>query len=182
MSSQLGSIVRQIATFFGGTYDPILRVYPEPQIPNLSVVRRSYPKRDDYGLYTFRMPPGTATGCQMVVQPSMTSDRRVALPGIQGRRKVRYFIELNCFIVSSERYVEDTQDWVYDQRDQVYDLIRTDPTLGSGGFEVGAFQVGEGDEDPSINWQMWPPDTDTENDQTKVYTVFSFEAHAFEVG
>lgn len=176
------SVLDQTCQFFGGPYDTFTRTYRTPTVTGLSVVRRAWPKRDDYAEYVFGQPPGTMTGAIMVAQIAHSNDHRAALPGIQGRREVFYEMELNCFVWSKALYVEDCQDFVYQLEDAIKTKIRTDPTLGSGGFEAGNFQVGEGPAG-SIG------DIDTEFQQggmkqegTKAFMRISFTATAYEVG
>lgn len=175
------TIVDQICQFFGGAYDSTTHSYHTPTVTGLSVVRRAFQKRDDFADYFYGQPAGTATGCQMVVFLPDTKDRRVALPAVTGRRKTNFAVELHCFVWSKALYAEDTQDFVNALCDGIVAKIRTDPALGTGGIENGAFQVGEGQEDGGgeIATHMAQPYTDTEG--TKTYLLVSFEAHSFDV-
>src|SRR5204862_827413 len=139
-----------------------------PAVSGLGVVRRAWAKREDYAEFFYGQPPGTATGCQMIVQLPGGADRRLAGPSVAGRRLVRYTVELHCFVWSTAPYVEDTQDFMYALRDALIAKVRADPTLGSGGIEAGQFHVGEGGDlggDGEITWDM-SAQVDTEQDAT----------------
>jgi len=175
------TVIDQVCQFFGGAYDAATHTYRSPAVAGLSVVRRAWAKRDDFADYFAGQTVGTATGCQMVVQIPDTRDRRVALPAIQGRRKVHYGIDLHCFIWSKAAYAEDCQDFVYTLRDAIIARIRTDPTLGTGGIENNAFQVGEGSEDGGGEIATHMEQGATEAEGTKAYLLIQFEAHAYDV-
>lgn len=175
------TVLDQVCQFFGGAYDPGTRTYRTPTVSGLSVVRRAWAKRDDYADYFVGQAQGTMTGAQMVVQVPDTRDRRVALPAIQGRRKVHYALELHCFVWSKALYVEDCQDFTYGLRDAIIARIRTDPTLGTGGIEAGNFQVGEGSEDGGGEIMTHVEQPATVDDATKAYLLVTFEAHAYDV-
>jgi len=175
------TILDQICQFFGGPYDPVTRTYHTPTVAGLTVVRRGFAKRNYFEEFFYNAPAGTVTGCILVAQITDTRDRRVAVPAIQGRRKVHYAVELHGFLWSKAGYVEDGQDFGYGLRDAMVAKIRTDPTLGSGGIEAGNFQVGEGSEDGGgeivTNLNQWV----TEDEASKGYMLISFEAHAYDV-
>jgi hypothetical protein len=183
------TVLDQVCQFFGGPYDANTHTYRTPPAPllaaGLSVVRRAWAKRDDFFDYTANLGSpvgvGVATGCQMVAQIGDTRDHRVALPAIQGRRKVHYAIDLHCFIWSKARYAEDCQDFTYTLRDALVAKIRTDPTLGTGGIENNAFQVGEGSEDGGGEIVTHMEQAASEAEDTKAYLLISFEAHAYDV-
>jgi len=170
-----------VCQFFGGPYDDQTRTYRTPTIPGVGLVRRAWPREDNGADYFLGMPPGTATGCVIVVQITDTHDTRVALPAVAGRRLVRYVVELHCFFLSTARMVEDCQDAVHALHDAVKARIRTDPTLGTGGIENNAFQVGEGAADGG-EIAAHIEQGGTVNGETKAYMAISFEAHAYEVG
>lgn len=174
------AVLDGLCRFYGGPEDPPTHTYRSPTISGLSVVRRAWAKRDDSGEYYVGKPPGTATGCQMVVQLPRGGDRRATFPAVAGLRKTRYGVELHCFIRSTASYSEDTQDFGYQLRDQIIAKVRTDPTCGSGGFEQGGFQVGEGD-GPDVEWEYDQAETNTD-DVTLAYLKVTFEAHAYEQG
>lgn len=171
------TVADQICQYFGGPYVPAFRNYRTPTVAGISLVRRAWAKRDDFADYFFGQPPGTATGCQMVVWLSDDSDRRVALPAVTGRRKVRYQVEMHCFVWSTASYAEDVTDFVYALGDAIKAKIRTDPTLGTGGIENNAFQVGEGDGEIALHREQGA----TTDEGTKAYLLVQFEAHAYDV-
>jgi len=175
------TVIDQVCQFFGGPYDATTRTYRTPTVTGLSVVRRAWAKRDDFADYFAGQPQGTMTGCQMVVQIADTRDHRVALPAIQGRRKVHYAVEAHCFVWSKAPYAEDTQDFVYTLSDAIVAKIRTDPTLGTGGIETGNFQVGEGSEDGGGEILTHREQGATTDEGTKAYLLIAFEAHAYDV-
>lgn len=176
------TVIDTVCTFFGGAYDSATHTYRTPQVTAaggvLGVVRRAFPKVEDFNEYTLAAP-GVQTGTIMVVQiPDIIDGPRVALPAIQGRRKVSYILDLHCFVWSTAAYGEDCQDFTYALRDAITARIRTDVTLGSGGIENNGFQVGEGD--GRINTHIEQGNTD--DGATKAYMCITFEAHAYEVG
>lgn len=183
-TSTTASVLDQICQFFGGPYDATTHTYHTPTVAGLTVVRRGFAKRTYFEEFFLNAPVGTQTGCILVAQITGTRDHRVALPAIQGRRKVHYPVELHGFLWSKAGYVEDGQDFGYALRDAMVAKIRTDPTLGSGGIENPAgtgFQAGEGSEDgggeivTEIN--QWV----TEDEASRGYMSISFEAHAYDV-
>lgn len=168
-----------VCQYFGGAYDAATHTYHTPTVAGLGVVRRAWAREDWAGEYWNGLTVGTPTGCIMVVQiPDIIDGPRVALPGIQGRRFVRYGVELHCFFMSKALFVEDCQDAVYALRDAVTAKIRTDPTLGSGGFEAGNFDAGEGQTPITARIEQGG----TVDGLTQAYMRISFEAHAYEVG
>lgn len=183
------TVLDQTCQFFGGAYDPLTHTYRTPPAgllaAGLSVVRRSWAKRDDFADYITNLGSpvgvGILTGAQMIAQIGDTRDHRVTLPAIQGRRKVHYGIDLHCFIWSKAPYSEDCQDFMYALRDALIARIRTDPTLGTGGIETGNFQVGEGSEDGGGEIATHMEQAVTEAEDTKAYLLISFEAHAYDV-
>lgn len=179
MSSH-ASVIDQIGQFLGGgAYDANLHTYHAAPVTGISVVRRSWPKRDDYNEYIFGQPPGTMTGCVVVIQIPGSHDRRDALPAVVGRRLVHYGVELHCFVWSKASYAEDCQDFVYALADAIKAKVRTDPTLGSGGFENGAFMAAEGPEgDLVVEIQQGG----MKQEGIKAYMRITFTATAYETG
>jgi hypothetical protein len=171
-------IVRDtICQFFGGPYDAATRTYRTPQVAGLGVVRRAWAKNDDHNDYYLGMPPGTACGSQMVVQLGDGHEQRVAMAGAtSGYKKVAYAVTLNLFLRGEVAYAEDAQDSWYALRDALIAKIRTDRTCGSGGFEAGGFQVGEGGE-PWIRWHM--EEANTSEELSLGYLSIEFEAHEY---
>lgn len=178
-------VADKVATYFGGTYDAPTRSYrtiPAPLLAaGLSLVKRGFSKRDDFADYFIGQAPGAMTGAMMIVYVPDDQDRRIALPAVQGRRKVHYAIELHCFVWSKAPYAEDVTDFVYDLGDAIVARIRLDPTLGTGGIETGNFQVGEGSEDGGGSITRHRDQAETTSDTTKAYLLISFEAHAYDV-
>lgn len=175
------TVVDQICQYFGGAYDANTHTYHFPPAAllaaGLSVVRRGVPKRNDWAEYIQGQPAGTMTGVVMLVWIGDDEDARVTLPAIQGRRKVRYVVELACYVWSKTAYAEDVSDFVYAFGDAIKTRIRLDPTLGTGGIEAGNFQVGEGDGRIAVHREQG----ETTADGTKAYISISFEAHAYDV-
>lgn len=176
--STAAAVIDAVCQFFGGPYDANTHTYHTPTVAGLGTVRRAWPKEDDFNEYTGGAA-GVATGCVMVAQISDIIDGpRAALPAIGGRRKVSYLIDLHCFIWSTALFGEDCQDFVYALRDAITARMRTDPTMGSGGIEVNAFQVGEGDGRIRTHIEQGA----TLAGATKAYMSISFEAHGYDVG
>lgn len=168
------SVLNQLGVYFGGTYDTATRSYRTPQISGLGVVRRAWAKNDDKADYYLGMSPGTATGSQLVIQLAGGDEQRVAFGGAtSGGKKVTYDVELNFFIRSSAGYAEDAQDDAYALRDAAIAHLRADRTCGSGGFEVGGFQVGEGT-DLGLTWSLSQARSSAQ--ETKAYLLLTFQA------
>lgn len=173
------TVIDQVCQFFGGPYDSATHTYHTPTVAGVGTVRRAWAGHDDFADYMFGMPLGTATGCVIVVQiPDKLDGPRAALPAVQGRRRVSYSVELHCYFWSTALYVEDCQDAVYALQDAITAKIRTDPTLGTGGIENNAFQVGEGDGRIVTHIEQGGQ----VDGSTKAYMSIAFEAHAYEVG
>lgn len=151
-----------ICAYFGGVYDPTSRSYRTPQIAGLGAVRRAAPKRMDAADFTLGQPAGTANGSIMIVYVPAGSEHRVAVAGAtSGIKQVDYTVGVELLIRSTAGYAEDAQDYAYTLLDAVIAHIRTDRTCGTGGFEAGGLQVGEG-ESPRFDWAMSPPETSAE--------------------
>lgn len=144
------TVLNQFAVYFGGPYDAATRTYRTPQLPGLGVVRRAWAKDDVHADYLLNMQAGTESGSQMVVQLSDGESMRRAL----GVKRVHYHVELHVFIRSVAAYAEDVQDYGYALRDAIVARIEADRTCGSGGFEAGGFQVGEGEGDMWLRWEF----------------------------
>lgn len=139
------SVLDGLCRYFGGqAYDLQTRSYRSPQVAGLGAVRRSFVKKADAADFYLDMATGTATGSQLIVQLPHATEKRIASPSVLGWKEVRHTVELHFFFVSTHRYAEDASDDFYALRDAVVAHIHADPTCGSGGFEVGGFQVGEG--------------------------------------
>jgi hypothetical protein len=164
-------VLDQLCTFFGGAYDPDTRTYRDPQVAGLGAVRRAFPKRDDKIYYT--LGATTDHGCVMVVQLRHGDERRIAVGGAtSGVKQCRYLAELHCFIRSTAAYAEDAYDYACDLREAIIARVHGDRTCGSGGIEVGGFQVGEGDS-PRFEWDLPPAETHAE--LTKLYLHIAFD-------
>lgn len=171
------TVLNQLCVYFGGAYDPATHTYRTPQVTGLGVVRRAWPKRDDHAEYYHGMPPGSLNGCQMVVQASGGSESRAAVGGaVSGLKRLNHHIELHCFIRSTAPYAEDTQDYAYGLRDAIFTHIHTDRTCGSGGFEAGGFQIGEGGE-PWLGWEL--AQARSSADASKSYLLITCDANEY---
>lgn len=174
-------VIQTTAQFFGGiTYDSTTRSYRNPTIGNLGVVKRGFPNQIDDADCFVGQPTGAATGSFMVVQCPSGEEKRVAVGGAtSGLKEARFNIQLHCFIISTEPYDEDVQDFTYQLRDNIVNKIHTDRTLGTGGFESGTgigFMVGEGGS-PWIRWTSDQPGVDPlAPNWRKQYLMVEFDA------
>jgi hypothetical protein len=167
------SVQDQICQFFGGPYSSATHDYRSPQVAGLGQVRRAFPKREDQADFTLGQA-GVANGCVMVVWLLDGDEKRIALAGaVDGRKEVRHVVQFHCFIRSTASYAEDAQDYAYGLLDGIRAHIHADRTCGSGGFENGAFQVGEGDA-PRFTWHM--EQGNTSEDVTEIYLLVSTDA------
>lgn len=171
-------IVQKVAEFFGGTtYDTNTRSYRNPTVSGLGVVRRGFTHQEDMSNYFINQPPGTASGSVMVVQCPSGHESRIAMAGAtNGLKEFRSLVQLHIFVVSNSSFSEDMQDYTYQLRDDIVNLMHTDRTLGTGGFEAGTgigFIVGEGGE-PWIRWNSSEPDF--EDNWWKMYLLIEFDA------
>jgi hypothetical protein len=178
------TLVDQICQFFGGAYDSTTHTYHTPTVAGLGAVRRGRSKRDDEADYfgtRISEVPGTKSGCMMLVHLPGGNDHRISLPAYQGTRKDHTTVELHCFIWSKEPLAEDAQDYVYALRDAIRARIASDVALGSGGIEVGGFQVGEPSEDGGVHGIEWDATLPTVmgNEGMKCTLHFRFEAHSY---
>lgn len=174
------TVRNQLGVYFGGPYDAARRLYATPGAPlvaGLYSVRRGWPKRFDKAEFFYGAPAPVATGAMGLPRLTGGSERRVAVGGAtSGVKKVMHDVEFGVWVYSTEPYAEDAYDAVVAMRDAIVERIRADRTCGSGGFEVGGFQVGEGGE-PWIRWRLSAPSTHAE--VTTLYLVISFEAHEY---
>jgi hypothetical protein len=179
----VATVIDKTAIFFGGPYDPLTHTYHQspPVLAGVGTVRRAHPKVEDFNEFTAGAL-GVATGAVIVVDAEGVDDGpRAALPAVQGRRLVRYAVCLQCFMWSTAAYAEDCVDFRHALYDTIIAKIRTDPTLGTGGFEAGYFQVGEGEGSLGvISTEM--TQGNTEDGATKAYMGIHFTATAYEVG
>jgi hypothetical protein len=166
-----------ICRYFGGAYDEQTRTYRSSPLSKagVGVVRRAWAKRDDHAGYFWGMPPGTRTGCQMVVQIPRSSERRIALGGEHGGMKqVTYEVVLNCFVRSNCPYAEDAQDDVYALRDALMEHMRADRTLGGA-----VFQAGEHNTDGMDGIDITYGQPETKAELTKSFVEITFAAIEF---
>lgn len=147
------AVIDRICCWYGGSYDPATRSYRNPQVPGLGAVRRGRPKTDvetDY--YLGASADGATAGSTMLVTVDTGTEQRETFAGYGGGLKlIRAHVALHVYVRGHAAYAEDVQDWLYDLLDAVRDRAREDPTLGSGGFEAGGFDLGEGGS-PWIGW------------------------------
>ncbi|WP_030237905.1 hypothetical protein [Streptomyces sp. NRRL S-350] len=137
------SVINGIGTFLGGPYDPATRTYRSSPVHGVGVVRRAFAKADDHADYYRGMPPGTRTGCQIVITiPDQSEYRETVGPEGVGLMRVLYTVELNVFIRSECEYAEDAQDDVYALRDALLARLRSDHTLGGCVFQAGEAVAG----------------------------------------
>jgi hypothetical protein len=78
---------------------------------------------------------------------------------------------------STAQYAEDVADFVYSLGDAITARIRADITLGTGGIENNAIQVGEGGTRIARHREQGA----TTDEGTKAYLLIQFEAHAYDV-
>jgi hypothetical protein len=174
-----------VACWFGGIYDPITRSYNNPQVRGLGTVRRARPKvQSDEEYYLGAAQSGSLIGSTMLVHLDTWSEKRVAISGAFGGLKlIQAACVLHVFMVSRTEFAEDAQDGFYELLDGDEDSlslrIRQDRCMGTGGFEAGGFQCGEGGA-PSITWQIEPADVSSE--MTSAYASCSFNIDFFRQG
>lgn len=168
------AVQNQICVYFGGPYDYPTRSYRTPQVPGLGVVRRAFPKREDEAEFFLSTGPGVGLGSAMVVWLVDGDERRIAFAGAtDGRKRVAYQVQLHLFVRCKLDHAEDGQDYAYGLLDAIRDHIHADRTCGSGGFEVGGFQVGEGDA-PQFRWHL--EQANTSEDVTDLYMRIETDA------
>lgn len=169
-----------ICRWFGGSYDPTTRTYRTPQVAGLGVVRRARPKREDNADYYLGAPSsGALMGSQMFVHVDSGVEQRAATAGAFGGLKLlESAVVLHVFMRSTTEWAEDAQDAFYDLLEALKTRLREDRCLGSGGFENGGFDVGEGA--PWLRWSMAPAETSAE--MTQGYLALEFEARYYEEG
>lgn len=170
-----------VACWFGGIYDEPTRSYRNPQVPGLGVVRRARPKvlaASDY--YLGAPHSGMVIGSAMLVHLDTWTESRVAISGAFGGLKlIQVACVLHVWLQSKAPHTEDGQDAFYDLLEALGDRIREDRCMGTGGFEAGGFQCGEGGA-PWITWQMEPAEVSSE--VTGAYASCSFNIHFYRSG
>lgn len=170
-----------ICCWFGGIYDPATRSYRNPQVPGLGVVRRARPKVMSDEDYTVGAPqPGVDAGATMLVHLDTWTEQRVAMAGaFDGLKLVQANAVLHVWLRSRAEHAEDAQDAFYDVLMAIGDRIRQDRCMGTGGFEAGGFQVGEGGA-PWITSQMEPAEVSSE--MTTAYASTTFRVDFYRQG
>lgn len=170
-----------VCCWFGGIYDPDTRSYRNPQVPGLGVVRRSRPKvAPDTDYYLGAPSSGSIAGAHMFVHLDTWTESRVAMSGaFDGLKLIQAACVLHVWLQSKAPHAEDGQDAFYDLLDALGDRIRQDRCMGTGGFEAGGFQCGEGG-GPWITWQMEPAEVSSE--VTAAYASCSFNIHFYKQG
>ena len=78
-------VVRQVATFFGGPYDPATHLYTAPTVAGLGMVRGAFHKGEPHSDMWQHLTEGTPTGSLLIVfcrhaAPDAVDDR-VCTPG-----------------------------------------------------------------------------------------------------
>ena len=169
-----------VCRWFGGAYDPESRTYRTPQVEGLGVVRRARPKREDNADFFLGQPSsGAVMGSWMWVHIDSGTESRAAFAGAYGGLKfITSAVVLHVFMRSYAAFAEDAQDAFYDLLEGLRTRIRADRCMGTGGFEVGGFDVGEGD--PWVRWSMAA--AETVGEMTRSYLAVEFNSRYFEEG
>lgn len=174
------AVLDQVCCWFGGVYDPPARSYRNPQVPGLGVVRRGRPKSDneaDY--YLGAVADGAVAGSTMVAHLGDGTEKRETMGAPNGYLLVREQLELHVYVMGKAEYAEDVQDFLYSLRTGVRNRIREDHTLGSGGFENGGFDLGEG----GTPWIAWTSElVQTVSEVTRGYFAITAMARYYEMG
>lgn len=169
-----------VCRWFGGPYDPDSRSYRTPQVEHLGVVRRARPKREDNADFYLGAPSsGAVMGSWMWVHVDSGIETREAIAGAFGGLKLlTSAVMLHVFLRSNTDFAEDAQDAFYDLLEGLKARIREDRCMGSGGWEVGGFDIGESA--PWLRWQMSP--AETVGEMTRGYLAIEFSARYYEEG
>jgi hypothetical protein len=169
-----------VCRWFGGPYDPNTRSYRTPQVAHLGVVRRARPKSEDKAdYYLGATSSGAVMGSSMLVHVDSGVESRAAIAGAFGGMKfLQSAVMLHVFMRSDIEWAEDAQDAFYDLLDALKARIRADRCMGTGGWEQGGFDVGEGD--PWLRWSMAPAETTAE--RTTGYLAIEFSARYYVEG
>lgn len=174
------TVADQIARFFGGPYDTVTHTYRSPQlvVPGVTMgaVRRAKPKRFDAADY-FLGAVGATIGCQIYVLLTPGLESREGFGGaLYGLKRIRHDVTMDCLLRCESPYAEDAQDALYAVQDAISTHIHGDRTCGSGGFEAGGFQVGEGGP-PWIRWLF--SDVVSTAERTEALTRVQFAADEY---
>lgn len=171
------TVLDGICGYFGGTYDPIRRLYVTSPVPGVGVVGRSWPKRDDHAEFFNNMPPGTRTGSRITVYIPKQTEYREAFGGATGGvKRVLYWVQLCCYLRSRTPHAEDAQDDMYALRDALVAYLRLDRTLGGAVFQAGEAIEGMGGS-AAISFEYGQPETKAE--LTKGFLLMTFGAAEF---
>lgn len=171
------TVVDQICRYFGGAYQEQFRYYGTPAVPGLGAVRRAWAKNADKAQWYLGMPDGSENGSVMRVRVSTGAEIRVAMAGqFSGGKKVAHNVELLVEAQSTGRSAEDIEDYTQQLLDDIRARIHADRTCGSGGFELGGFQVGEdydGPGSPVIEWEFSDVATSSGLSKQSLHITFS---------
>lgn len=176
------ALLDQTCTYLAGSaYDAANRWYSAgaaPPVPYLYVVKRAYPKDWNARNFVYGAPvdsqPIGALGV-VVLGDTGASERRIAVAAQSGVKKVMVDMDIRLYFRANGAHAEDLQDALTSTIDGMLARIRADKTLGSGGFEVGGFQVAE--TDPWLRWRMSKVASTT--GISKATLTFMTEAHYY---
>jgi hypothetical protein len=134
-----------IATWFGGPYDLATRSYRAPEVPGLGTVKRAPTKDENDADYFLNGADRSGAGSMMYVWAHDEVESRAAMAGpFDGLKLVKTSVELEVHLRSYAPLAEDAVDAFYQLHRDLKARLRADRCMGSGGFELGGFVVGEG--------------------------------------
>jgi hypothetical protein len=176
------ALLNQACVYLSGSaYDTANRWYAAgaaPPIPFLYIVKRAYPKDWNARNFVYGAPvdsqPTGALGF-VVLGSNGAHEERIAVGGALGIKKVQVDMEIRYHIRANTAHAEDVEDAVMSIVDGTLARIRADKTMGSGGFEVGGFQVAE--TEPWLTWRR--SKVESTAGISKAYLVFMTEAHYY---
>ena len=149
-TSTLTSVTNQIATYFAGPYDSARRLYwsgvaGTQLVAGLYSIKTARPANFDAKLWDLgaATPPAISALAILDVGADDDMEQRVALPAVNGVKKVTHDVMLTVMFRGSTPYAEDVTLAIRAMRDALATRLRADITCGSGGFEVGGFQLAE---------------------------------------
>lgn len=176
------SVLDTICTYIGGTYDAARRWYaPVGGVPIVSpiyVTKRAKPKdwaanNFDYGAAT---PQAVAALAVVTLGTNPSSERRIAVGGpSSGIKQVCEDVDIHVYINARTSHAEDCEDAIMSCVDSMRARLRADRTCGSGGFEVGGFQIAE--TEPWLSWRR--SDVVSTAGSSKATLLFMTEAHYY---
>lgn len=174
------TVADTIATFLAGPYDAATRLYHSstpgtPVVAGLYSLKRARPKQWDGAEYDYGMQPGvTQIGCTGIVLVEGGTESRIAVAGAtSGVKMVRHDVQIDFMLRGTSAHAEDVEDAQRALWDAVVARIRSDRTCGSGGFEVGGFQIAE--TDPWLRHTF--SSVTTSNNVSKAAMILTTEAH-----